>query len=76
MLKRPRVMLVAFVVRLPGPSWVVYVVAWVVATLLWPAQVWSSGRVAIGTFDPVSAYWGFLAPALLWAAASRGLRRS
>lgn len=61
--------LVAFVERLPGPSWVVYVVTWVVATLLWHAQVWSNGQVALGAFDRTSAFWGFLAPALLWSAA-------
>lgn len=61
--------LVAFVERLPGPSWVAYAVSWVVATLLWHAQVWSNGQVAPGTFDRTSAFWGFLAPALLWSAA-------
>lgn len=60
--------LVASVERLPGPPWVTYAIVWVVATLLWHAQVWSTGSVAVGAFDPASAFWGYLAPALLWSA--------
>ena len=59
---------VAFIERLPGPRWIPYAAVWVAATILWHAQVWSTGQVPVGGFDRVSAYWGFLGPALLWSA--------
>lgn len=61
--------LVTWIERLPWPFWVSLAAVWVAATLFWHTGAWSTGLAAAGDFDPASAYWGFLAPALLWSAA-------
>jgi hypothetical protein len=61
--------LVTWVDRLPWPYWVSLAAVWVAATLLWHAGAWSIGQVPVGNLDRASAFWGFLAPALLWSAA-------
>jgi hypothetical protein len=44
--------------RLPGPRWLAYAGIAIVASLLQHAQLWSTGRVEVGTPDRVQIYWG------------------
>ena len=54
--------------RLPGPTWIAYLVLFAVGALFWHLVPWSKGTVPVGTVDPLSIYWGFLGPALIWIA--------
>lgn len=54
--------------RLPGPTWIAYLALFLAGTLFWHLVPWSKGTAPVGTLDPPSLYWGFLAPALTWIA--------
>ena len=52
--------------RLPGPTWVAYLVLVLVISLVMHSRGWSRGDSPVGTFDLTSAYWGLLGGVLLW----------
>jgi hypothetical protein len=52
--------------RLPGPRWVAYAGIAIVAGLLQHAQLWSTGKVEVGTPDRVQIYWGLAVAGGLW----------
>ncbi len=52
--------------RLPGPRWVAYAGIAVLGIFLQHAQLWSTGRVEVGTIDRVNTYWGLVIAAALW----------
>lgn len=54
--------------RLPGPRLLAYAGVALIGILLQHAQLWSTGRVEIGTIDPVNTYWGITIAASLWLA--------
>ena len=54
--------------RLPGPRLLAYAGIALVGILLQHAQHWSTGRVAVGTIDPVDTYWGIAIAVSVWLA--------
>lgn len=54
--------------RLPGPRLLAYAGIAVIGILLQHAQLWSTGRVEVGTIDLVNTYWGITIAAALWLA--------
>lgn len=54
--------------RLPGPRLVAYAGIACIGILLQHAQLWSTGRVAVGTIDLVNTYWGITIAVSLWLA--------
>ncbi|HEX5590141.1 MAG TPA: hypothetical protein VFX65_07630 [Candidatus Limnocylindrales bacterium] len=52
--------------RLPGPRWAAYAGIAGIAILLQHAQLWSTGRVEVGTIDGVQIYWGVVVAVALW----------
>lgn len=52
--------------RLPGPRWVAYAGIAVIGIALQHAQLWSTGRVEVGTIDGVQIYWGVVVAVSLW----------
>jgi hypothetical protein len=52
--------------RLPGPRWIAYAGIAIVGIVLQHAQLWSTGRVEVGTLDRVQAYWGLVIGAVFW----------
>jgi hypothetical protein len=52
--------------RLPGPRWIAYAGIAIVAVLLQHAQLWSTGRVGVGTPDRVQIYWGLVVGVVAW----------
>lgn len=52
--------------RLPGPRSVAYAGIALLGIFLQHAQLWSTGRVEVGTIDPVNTYWGIVIAAALW----------
>ena len=60
--------LVDLIERLPGPTWAAYVVIAIASILVIHTQVWSSGVLPIGSFDPANVYFGVLPVALIWTA--------
>ncbi len=61
--------LVAWLERLPGPTWIAYVVIGAGAIIVMHVQPWSLGELPVGAFGIQATYWGILTPALLWVAA-------
>lgn len=49
--------LTGWIERLPGPSWAVYVVAWLALFGLETVVKWSDGTYPVGTFYPFHAVW-------------------
>jgi hypothetical protein len=52
--------------RLPGPRWIAFAGIAIVGSLLQHAQLWSTGRVEVGTPDRVQVYWGLVIAGGLW----------
>jgi hypothetical protein len=59
-------LLVRWLERLPGPTWVAYLVLVLVISLVMHSRGWSRGDTPVGTFDPTSTYWGLLGGVLPW----------
>lgn len=58
--------LIAWVERLPGPSWPVYLIAAVVEGLITSAFAWATGTAPVGEFSGPLVYYGALPVAILW----------
>ena len=61
--------LLAWIEGLPGPSWPWYVLAGVVASLVYHLEFWTSGRSAFGQVDVENTFWGLVIVAALWVPA-------
>jgi hypothetical protein len=53
--------------RLPGPTWLVYLVLVIPSTLLSTSALWLSGLIPVGTLDQTQAFWGVMTVAILGA---------
>jgi hypothetical protein len=60
-------LLVRWLERLPGPTWVAYLAIVLIIGLVMHSRGWSRGDAPVGTFDLTSTYWGLLGGVLLWA---------
>jgi hypothetical protein len=58
--------LLAWIGRLPGPTWWFYAAFAVVTATLGQVIFWRAGTLPVGEIDPAQIFWGVYLPAQLW----------